>query len=162
MHGPAQHFSPATLNAQGPAIQVLITENGAHYQQLASLENEGPFAEAHPTKHSLEPSIPWDSTQAANGAFSALHKGRYSRGSFLHLCVRVCTRNGSLTQCRVGSIVPCFSLADWSHSPELPSPHMPSMLFPGVGQACCGFRPDTHMLGARSACGKLENNKTSQ
>lgn len=62
-------LAPAMLNAQGPAIQVLITENRAHYQQLASHENEEPFAESHPTKHSLEPSIPWESTQAANGAF---------------------------------------------------------------------------------------------
>jgi hypothetical protein len=42
--------APDILNAQGPAIQVLITENGAHYQQLASHENEEPFAEAHPMK----------------------------------------------------------------------------------------------------------------
>lgn len=109
--------APATLNVQGPAIQVLITENRAHYQQLASHENEEPFAESHPTKHSLEPSIPWESTQAANGAFLLSTKARTHREAFFHLRVRVSVRNGSLTQCEVGSIVPCFFLTGWSPGP---------------------------------------------
>lgn len=89
-HGPAQPSTsaPAILNAQGPAIQVLITENRAHYQQLASHENEEPFAEAHPTKHSLGPSIPWESTQAANGAFQPSTKaGTQVEAFFISVCL---------------------------------------------------------------------------
>lgn len=80
--------APAILNVQGPVIQVLITENRAHYQQLASHENEEPFAESHPTKHSLEPSIPWESTQAANGAFLLSTKACTHREAFfISMCV---------------------------------------------------------------------------
>lgn len=84
--------APATPNVQGPAIQVLITENRAHYQQLASHENEEPFAESHPTKHSLEPSIPWESTQAANGAFLLSTKALLTGKLFSSPCACLCEK----------------------------------------------------------------------
>lgn len=79
--------APAIPNAQGPAIWVLITENRAHYQQLASHENQEPFAEAHPAKPSPEPSIPWESTLAANGAFLLSTKAGTHAEAF---CISVC------------------------------------------------------------------------
>lgn len=89
-HSPVQHAAPAPaiLNVQGPVIQVFITENGANYQQLASHENEEPFAESHPTQHSLEPSIPQESTQASNGAFLLSTKaGTHREAFFISVCM---------------------------------------------------------------------------
>lgn len=129
--------APVVLNAQGPACH-----SGFNYRKQGTLSTacftptEEPFAEAHPTKHGPERSMPWESTQAANGAFLLSTKAGTHGEAFFHLCVPVSRRNGSLAQCKVGSIVPCFSLTDWSYGPpELFSPHsIPSMLFPGPGR----------------------------